>query len=389
MFHIDSYLSSINIFIPNNVNLSDIPEEASILIKNFIKLYEISDQDQIENTIYNTASLMVLLNIFEDIMVKDYDNKKVNADTLYFNILSQLFNSINELPKDIQYELEDLLVDNSIGMVYSKRRQVRIVKIPLISTDNTILIKCESKKKIEKEWTMIQEIKEKCGEFLIPYYNVLDCSKNLCIFCKEKSDSIIVMKESGNTLLHWIDDNYNTDHIYFGKLLRIFLGIIEALYCLNSNGYYHGDVKPQNILVSEKDGFFKVQLIDFEKSGKLEENKTTKGGTAEYKLYTESEVNKIDIQGMAIMIYVFVILRLPNFYEFKKYVKRILPDIDLKRRDIFPQILSLDPKLEKLGYFMGGDLLFNNNVIKMMSNYVSVLLGTSDKWFTKSDMELG
>ena len=66
---------------------------------------------------------------------------------------------------------------------------------------------------------MIQEIKEKCGEFLIPYYNVLDCSKNLCIFCKEKSDSIIVMKESGNTLLHWIDDNYNTDHIYFGKLL--------------------------------------------------------------------------------------------------------------------------------------------------------------------------
>ena len=70
------------------------------------------------------------------------------------------------------------------------------------------------------------------------------------------------------------------------------------------------------------------------------------------------------------MIYVFVILRLPNFYKFKKYVKR---------RDIFSQIISLDPKLEKLGYFMGGDLLFSNNVIKMMSNYVSVLLGTSDK----------
>ena len=106
-----------------------------------------------------------------------------------------------------------------------------------------------------------KKIKEKCGEYLIPYYNILDCQKNLCIFCKEKSNSIIVMKESGNTLLDWIRSNHSYyDNVYFEKLGRIFLDIIDGLFCLHHNNFYHVDVKPENILVSEiEDGLFKVQ----------------------------------------------------------------------------------------------------------------------------------
>ena len=383
MFPINSYVDSVRTFIPKKVDLSNIPEAANTLFVEFIKLQEISDKEKIIETIYNTANLMVLLNIFDDIMVKDYDNKKVNADTLYFHILSQLFNSFDELPENIQYELEDLLCDNCLtGFI--KRLPIRIVRIPLITTDNSILIKCETEEKIKKEWDMIQKIKEKCGEFLIPYYDVLDCQKNLCIFCKEKSNSIIVMKESGNTFLHWIQNNHSYDEVYFKKLGRIFLGIIEALYCLNSNGYYHGDVKPENVLVSEKDGLFKVQLIDFEKSGIRDINKTTKSGTREYKVRRESNVTTIDIQGVAIMIYMYFIHRTPGPYEFKKKVKKSLPEFDVRERDIFTQIFSLDPKLEKLGWTVVGD--FSMEYDALLVNYMNVLFGHTNEWYTKSDM---
>ena len=383
MFPITSYIDSVKTFIPKKVDLSNIPEAANTLFVEFIKLQEISDKEKIEETIYNTANLMVLLNIFDDTMVKDYDNKKVNVDTLYFHVLSQLFNSFDQLPENIQYELEDLLGDNCLTG-FSKRLVIRIVRIPLITTDNSILIKCETKEKIQKEWDMIQKIKEKCGEFIIPYYNVLDCQKNLCIFCKEKSNSIIVMKESGNTFLHWIRNNHSYNEVYFKKLGRIFLGIIEALYCLNSNGYYHGDVKPENILVSEKDGLFKVLLIDFEKSGIRDINKTTKAGTREYKLRRESNVTTIDIQGIAIMIYMYFIIRSPGPHEFKKKVEKSLPGFDIRDRDIFTQIFSLDPKLEKLGWTVVGD--FSMEYDALLVNYMNVLLGHTNEWYTKSDM---
>ena len=384
MFSIDSYIHSITTFIPKKVDLSNIPEAANTLFVEFIKLQEISDKGKIEETIYNTANLMVLLNIFEDTMVKDYDNEKVDVGTLYFNILSQLFNSMSELPENIQNELEYLLDDICLT-VHSKRKATRIVRIPLISTDNTILIKCDTKEKIQKEWDIIQKIKEKCREFLIPYYNILDCQKNLCIFCIEKSNSIIIMKESGNTFINWIKNNHSYDEVYFEKLGKIFLDIIEALFCLHSNGYYHGDVKPENILVSEKDGLFKVQLIDFEKSGIMNINKSTKAGTKEYKLHSESKVNKIDIQGIAIMIYMFLVFRAPNAYTFTKIVKKILPEFDRNNRNIFPQIFSLDPKLQKLGWAVVG--CSSRNYDELLVNYINVLLGHTDTWFTKSDIQ--
>ena len=383
MFPITSYIDSVKTFIPKRVDLSNIPEAANTLFVEFIKLQEISDKEKIEETIYNTANLMVLLNIFEDTMVKDYDNEKVDVGTLYFNILSQLFNSMSELPENIQNELEYLLDDICLT-VHSKRKATRIVRIPLISTDNTILIKCDTKEKIQKEWDIIQKIKEKCREFLIPYYNILDCQKNLCIFCIEKSNSIIIMKESGNTFINWIKNNHSYDEVYFEKLGKIFLDIIEALFCLHSNGYYHGDVKPENILVSEKDGLFKVQLIDFEKSGIRDINKTTKAGTREYKLRRESNVTTIDIQGIAIMIYMYFIIRTPGPYEFKKKVEKSLPGFDIRDRDIFTQIFSLDPKLEKLGWTVVGD--FSMEYDALLVNYMNVLLGHTNEWYTKSDM---
>ena len=385
MLTADSFLQSVHLHVPHTwgkINLSDVENKQII---DFIQLYETNDIAHIHTTVYNTASLLVLLNIFEDTMVKDFENNRKDVNSLYFRVLSQLFNSIDALPENIQDELQYMLLDHAVDGIRSKTA-ARIVKIPLIDTENTILIKCETKSKIQKEWAMIQKVKQKCGEYLIPYYDILDCQQNLCIFCKEKSNSIIVMKESGITLSRWILSNYNEGDIYFGNLTRIFLGVIDALYCLHQNGFYHGDVKPQNILITEKEDMFKVQLIDFEKSDILEIGKTTKSGTPEFKLHHESQVQTMDIEGVAIMIYVFLILRFPSMNEFRKYVKRTLPSIDNRSRHIFHEILSHDPRLEKLGYTIRGDVLISPNVLKMMQNYIFVLLGSSDKWFTKHDM---
>lgn len=379
MFSTKSYIDSVNTFTPKNINLSNIPEAANIIFVDFIKLPKISDKDKIEETIYLTGIIMVLLDIFEDTMVKDYDNKKVQVDSLYFNILAQLFNSIDKLPINIQNELEELIDDNCLAG-YNKMK-ASISRIPLI---NNILIKSDTKEKIQKEWDMIQKIKEKCGEFLIPYYDCIKLTEKSCIFCKKKSNSIIIMEESGNTLSHWIKNNHSYDNIYFEKLALIFLNIIEALFCLHQEGYYHGDVKPENILVSEKDGFFKVQLIDFEKSGIMDINKTTKAGTKEYKLHKESEVNKIDIQSVAIMIYMYLIFKSTGCYDFRRTIKRILPEFDLYNRNVFTQIFSLDPKLQKVGWTVVGG--FSMTYDALLINYINVLLGLSDKWFTKSDM---
>lgn len=385
MLPIESYLRSVKTFTPKKAHLAGISEAEINQFIEFIQIYEANDPEQIHKTVHSTASLMVLLNIFEDTMVRDYENNKASPDDLYFHILSQLFNSINDLPKIIQDELQYLLFDHVVGGI--RKKAAKIVKIPLISTNNTVLIKCETKDKAQAEWAMIQKIRETCGQFIIPYYDILDCKKNLCIFCTNNANSAIVMKESGNTLAHWITNNHNDGGIYFGKLVKIILAVIDALQCLHHNGFYHGDVKPQNILVTEKEDLFRVQLIDFEKSGTLEIGKTTKAGTPEFKIHHETPVNKIDIQAIAIIVYVFLILRLPNMHEFGKLVKTKLPGTDIKNRYIFEHILSVDSSLEKLGNSPETGFLISATVVKMMEHYFSVLLGHSSYWFSKHDLK--
>lgn len=386
-FSRESYIDSVNTFTPRP--LPNLPEDAKRRIFEFIKLYESEDPDHIQRTVYDTGSLLVLLNVLDETMVKDYANKKVSIDALYFNILNQLLNSMNKLPIDIQDELHDLLGRHCLTR-YTNRIPTRVIRIPLINSDKNILIKCETQAKITKEWTIIQQIKEKCGIFMIPYYELLDCEKNLCILCPNKSNSAIVMQEYGTTLEKWIQRQYRYDDpIYYGTLTKIFLKIIDALYCLHSNDFYHGDVKPNNIMVSGNFGEEEVKLIDFEKSGVLKngvlDDSTTKAGTDEYKLHKVSKVSMIDLEGVAIMLYVFVFLQCKDVCMFLEYVKKVYPSIP-KTRCIFPKIIALDPLLEDMRS-PGGSL--GINAIRILEHYIHVLMGRKDKWFTSHDLAAG
>ena len=84
------------------------------------------------------------------------------------------------------------------------------------------------------------------------------------------------------------------------------------------------------------------------------------------------------------MIYMYFIIRSPGPYEFKKKVEKSLPGFDVRDRDIFTQIFSLDPKLEKLGWTVVGD--FSMEYDALLVNYMNVLLGHTNEWYTKSDM---
>ena len=84
------------------------------------------------------------------------------------------------------------------------------------------------------------------------------------------------------------------------------------------------------------------------------------------------------------MIYMYFILRTPGPYEFIKKVKKSLAGVDIKDRDIFSQIFTLDPKLEKLGWAVEG--YFSMEYDALLVNYMNVLFGHTDEWFTKSDM---
>ena len=84
------------------------------------------------------------------------------------------------------------------------------------------------------------------------------------------------------------------------------------------------------------------------------------------------------------MIYIYFIHRTPGLYEFKKKVKKSLPEFDVRDRDIFSQIFSLDPKLEKLGWAVEGE--FTNEYDALLVHYMNVLFGHTNEWYTKSDM---
>jgi serine/threonine protein kinase len=47
-------------------------------------------------------------------------------------------------------------------------------------------------------------------------------------------------------------------------VIKIFIDVCNAVNCLHKNGYYHLDLKFENVLISKKDGSIRVFLTDFE-----------------------------------------------------------------------------------------------------------------------------
>lgn len=75
---------------------------------------------------------------------------------------------------------------------------------------------------------------------------------------------VIVMELcEGVTLRQWLADN-RASGVKKRDALRIFEALSKAVRDMHANGIVHRDIKPDNIIISEDDGEYKVQIIDFD-----------------------------------------------------------------------------------------------------------------------------
>ncbi|SOB73950.1 putative serine/threonine protein kinase [Cedratvirus lausannensis] len=92
---------------------------------------------------------------------------------------------------------------------------------------------------------------------------VLQCSHPYIIQGKEyffyRDEQYLVMELAETNLLKYVKENKLTE----GEMCRLFYELVSALAYLQENGFYHCDIKPENVLI--KDGHAK--LADFGVSG--------------------------------------------------------------------------------------------------------------------------
>lgn len=97
-------------------------------------------------------------------------------------------------------------------------------------------------------------------------------NRNVCRFlCSEqrnpKMSQIVMELIIGISLRDWFDRLDFDDPIDWMKILRIFIQIFSGIAHLHEHHIFHGDIKPANIMIIERDdGTIEVKICDFGQS---------------------------------------------------------------------------------------------------------------------------
>jgi serine/threonine protein kinase len=93
---------------------------------------------------------------------------------------------------------------------------------------------------------------------------------NVCEFYESwvslRNKRFIVMEliENGEELKKWLDERKPAEPIAPSRICQILLQIFAAIAHIHEHNIYHGDIKPSNIMIIEReDGTIEIKLIDF------------------------------------------------------------------------------------------------------------------------------
>lgn len=175
---------------------------------------------------------------------------------------------------------------------------------------------------------------------------ILNLKNKLKIYFFREVHSLICLKNCKNVLQHYfslVTENFGIifteyikgielfdfitkkDNINLKHILYIFLQIFYSIKDIHKNGFYHGDLKLENILI---DSSFNVTLIDFGFSNNKIDG-LLEFGSLDYvspQRYTQCNLQKNDIWSIGIILFIMIFKFSPFLYndEYKIKTKSLL-----------------------------------------------------------------
>ncbi len=167
------------------------------------------------------------------------------------------------------------------NLIYSKYKieceiragsQATIYKVTDVFSNRQAAMKLFNKK--------MNSIADKINISFKEFSIINDCSNNNIIKAfdygiDDKLGPFYIMEfYDGLSLSQYVSENQLNEENWW----EILEGIIKALMVVHNRGYLHGDLKPSDILVKEKEKTLRIKLIDFDLAERIED--TMKGGSS-------------------------------------------------------------------------------------------------------------
>ena len=251
----------------------------------------------------------------------------------------------NEIKKEYNLDdLSDLITKGKYSYIYkSKTLTNEIIAIKVINKSKILnIMKIINQNDLEKNIEKKLKIMKSCGtesDYSIKIIN------NINII----SDYYITMEYCDMDLKKYISINNRGNLMKINTIKDIFLKLNKLLEILANNKKYHGDIKPEHILILEKDGKIIPKLIDYFNFNSLIKN---------YSLYTAPEIinedEKIDIKSdlwsIGLILYELYFNELPfktiddikDIYKNKKKLNLLRTDKDKDFNDLFHRLLKIN-----------------------------------------------
>ena len=154
------------------------------------------------------------------------------------SIILRLYNIQNIDTENVEYDLPDLII--------------KILKFPKASKEE---FQYPSEKRFIKEIDALRDCKSKKFQNIINIYHSGDCTIQNTYNLRSKAYMYYTMEYAKYDLRSYIEENFNT--ISFEEKLDLCLSLAHGINELQSLGYYHRDIKPDNIFMTE-DGTWKI-----------------------------------------------------------------------------------------------------------------------------------
>lgn len=111
----------------------------------------------------------------------------------------------------------------------------------------------------EMETVLFKELTEKISRGCKKY--IIDLKDSGIALVNGKNEYIVVMEKPKDfiTIQQYIDDNKTDKNV--DNVTKIYTEMLKGIYCINSSGFVHCDIKPVNIMVNPTS--YEIKYIDF------------------------------------------------------------------------------------------------------------------------------
>lgn len=178
------------------------------------------------------------------------------------------------------FEVQNLIGTGGFGevlMVMSKK------------TKKIYAIKLMNKQKIRNAGKSLSIFREKAILKCLDHQNIVHLEAS---FTNQDDLCLLMELVEGEDLGEIIEEQGRLDPTFVQYVVR---ELLSALSYMNSLGFYHGDIKPQNTMITKD---YKVKLVDFGCSNYFEINETNKAVIDSIELFktklSESEIDEFN-----------------------------------------------------------------------------------------------